>query len=190
MPVASKRPGDQKKLRELILYIAEVSEGDAPFGAVKLNKLLFYSDFLAYLYLDKPITGCLYQALPTGPAPNNISEILSNMVKAKDLAIREQEHYKRVQNRPLALRSPRLEKFTAEEIAFVDQLVKQYWGMNATEMREKSHDFVDWHTLDIGETIPYSLSLIGHRQVLTEQEKQWAADLEPLAQEILSRHTR
>ena len=34
------------KFRELILYIAQESEGDPNFGATKLNKILFFCDFL------------------------------------------------------------------------------------------------------------------------------------------------
>ena len=36
---------NERKFRELILNISEQSEGDSTFGAVKLNKLLFYIDF-------------------------------------------------------------------------------------------------------------------------------------------------
>jgi len=46
-----------KRLRELILLIATRSEGDEPFGAVKLNKLLFYADFFAYVKFGESITG-------------------------------------------------------------------------------------------------------------------------------------
>jgi hypothetical protein len=39
---------DDEKLRELILYVSTLSKDDDNFGATKLNKLLFYADFLAY----------------------------------------------------------------------------------------------------------------------------------------------
>lgn len=50
------------KLRELVLYVCTASEGDESFGSVKLNKLLFYSDFLSYLQHGIPITGQEYQS--------------------------------------------------------------------------------------------------------------------------------
>jgi hypothetical protein len=45
--MASKRQQrpDDEKLRELILYVSTLSENDPNFGAAKLNKLLFYTDF-------------------------------------------------------------------------------------------------------------------------------------------------
>jgi len=42
---------DDEKLRELILYLADNSNGDESFGALNLNKHLFYADFYAYVYL-------------------------------------------------------------------------------------------------------------------------------------------
>jgi hypothetical protein len=59
---------DREKLRELILHVARRSEGDIAFGVTKLNKLLFFIDFLACLRFGKPITGEEYQKLDNGPA--------------------------------------------------------------------------------------------------------------------------
>ena len=39
---------NEGKFRELILYVARRSEDDKYFGAVKLNKILYFSDFNAY----------------------------------------------------------------------------------------------------------------------------------------------
>ena len=65
----SKNIYNEEKLRELILYIAHKSKSDPRFGAVKLNKLLYYADFTAYRLLGKSITGAEYQHLSEGPAP-------------------------------------------------------------------------------------------------------------------------
>jgi hypothetical protein len=54
------------------LLIATRSEGDEPFGAVKLNKLLFYADFFAYVKFGECITGQEYQKLAQGPAPRRM----------------------------------------------------------------------------------------------------------------------
>ena len=61
------------KFRELIVYICKKSEGDPTFGAVKLNKILYYADFAAYRILGKPITGAQYQKLREGPAPQGVT---------------------------------------------------------------------------------------------------------------------
>ena len=63
---------DDAKLRELVLLIATLSEGDEPFGKIKLNKVAFFSDFLAYLIFGRSITGHQYMRLPEGPAPRKL----------------------------------------------------------------------------------------------------------------------
>ena len=63
---------NMEKLRELILYICRASESDEAFGKVKLNKLLFFSDFSAYVDLGQSITRQDYKKLKQGPVPNLI----------------------------------------------------------------------------------------------------------------------
>lgn len=47
---------DDDKFKELILFICERSEGDSPFGAIKLNKLLFFTDFVSYSRFGHAVT--------------------------------------------------------------------------------------------------------------------------------------
>ena len=51
---------NEGKFKELVLYIASRCERDPTFGAVKLNKELFFSDFWAYAEFGEPITGAEY----------------------------------------------------------------------------------------------------------------------------------
>src|SRR2546425_884388 len=81
--------GDEK-LAEMILHIAQLSEGDEPFGATKLNKILFYCDFLSYLYHGKPITGQEYQKLPNGPAPRRLVPVLQYLESVQDIKQRKE----------------------------------------------------------------------------------------------------
>ncbi len=54
---------DRTKLGELMLFISKRTAEDRRFGATKLNKVLFFSDFLAYRLLGDPITGAQYRKL-------------------------------------------------------------------------------------------------------------------------------
>jgi hypothetical protein len=64
-------PADDRKMKELVLYLTAKSKGDPQFSAAKLNKLLFYCDFTAYRQLGRSITGFSYQRMPSGPAPKS-----------------------------------------------------------------------------------------------------------------------
>lgn len=180
--------GNDKKLRELILYISRHSEGDQYFGATKLNKLLFYSDFAAHLYLGKSITEHEYQVLPQGPAPRQLVSIRNQMVQDKELHIRESDSFPFTQKIPLALRKPDLSVFNGEEIALVDDILAQCRQLSAAQINEKSHQFINWCLVEDGETIPYSMVLIRPHRQLTPTEQQWGKELEPMAREVLGNH--
>jgi hypothetical protein len=172
------------RLREIILLIAIRSEGDKPFGAVKLNKLLFYADFLSYIKFGESITGQEYQALPQGPAPRRMLPVMQKMIEKEVLAIRENDYYGKNQQRPFALATPDTARFAYEQIALVEDVIKRFWGMNGTEISAASHRFIGWKISRVGETIPYSVALVGSRPPTPAETKRGLA-LDDLAKECL-----
>ncbi|HET6882809.1 MAG TPA: Panacea domain-containing protein [Pirellulales bacterium] len=154
----TKMPDDEK-LRELILHICRRSEGDPKFGATKLNKLLFYADFLAYRQLGVPITGHSYQRLPNGPAPRSIVPFLRSMEARGDIARSEHDYFGKKQIKAVALRDADLSRFTGAEIGLVDSIIGDCWGKTAKQISDMSHRFIGWMLAEDGETIPYSVAL-------------------------------
>lgn len=74
------------KFRELILYVARETEDDPKCGATKLNKILFYADFLAYRELGSSLSGQTYQRLEHGPAPRGIVPAVEAMQESGECA--------------------------------------------------------------------------------------------------------
>ncbi|MBI2857371.1 MAG: SocA family protein [Chloroflexi bacterium] len=156
----------QEKFEELVLYIVRRCQGDVHFGATKLNKVLFYSDFSAYKMLGTPITGAEYFALERGPAPKKLLPIQRKMVERGDIA----EDRRIQQHRLLALRDPDLSKFTAQEIAVVDVIIDALRSADAHQVSELSHAFLGWQAAwaegqVTGEnvTIPYGSAFVSAR---------------------------
>jgi len=176
---------DADKLRELVLYISRQSEGDLCFGVVKLNKILFYADFLAYREFGRPITGAEYQKLDHGPAPRQLKPLHDRMKREGAVAVRKREYGGYTQHRTLALREPILGKFKAEEIALVGRVIQQLWGQNAADVSDRSHQFVGWQLAKLGETIPYSVALLTRRDP-TEKERVHGLKLEDAARACLA----
>src|SRR5216684_1609431 len=143
MRIKLKQDGE-KKFREMILLICARSEGDKKFGATKLNKLLFHSDFSAYLTFRKPISGEKYFKLKNGPAPQRLIPITMKMVEDEELAYKEVDYFGHKQKKPIALRQPDLNLFTPQEIDLVHGKIKKYWKMSASEISEQSHGFLGW----------------------------------------------
>ena len=131
---------DENKFKELVLYIATKCEANAYYGATKLNKILFFSDFIAHESNGESITGADYFALDHGPAPRLLKPIQEKMQKAGEIAIEQRTR----QVRTIALRKPKLDSFAAAEIAIVDEVINALCNQNADEVSNISHGFLGW----------------------------------------------
>ena len=149
---------NEEKFRELVLYIAQQCESHPFFGATKLNKLLFFSDFIAYEELGQPITGAEYMALEHGPGPRRLVPIREDMLIDGDITIERLGSQQRV----IAQRSPDLEQLSPAERKIVDDIIEALEVQDAEWVSELSHRFLGWkaawaETLVTGKpaTIPY-----------------------------------
>lgn len=162
--------GDEQKLAELILYISQKCATDPKFGAVKLNKILYLSDFLAFGNWGEPITGVEYQHLRQGPAPRRLVPVREELQSDKKLVIQAlplRSGHRQV--RTVNLVDPDLRIFSGREIALVDSIIEDLWDMDAEESSEFSHRFVGWKMTQEGEPIPYG-SIFLSDEPLSEAE--------------------
>jgi hypothetical protein len=161
---------DDTKLAELMLYVARRSEADLAFGATKLNKILFFADFLAYVRTGHPITGQVYQKLEHGPAPRRLLPVRNQLLTTAAAALASRDRFGRKQECLVALREPDLARFSGVEIAIVDEVIALLADHDARAASELSHRFLGWQLAALGEDIPYESALI-ERRPLTEAEE-------------------
>ncbi|MBP6445545.1 MAG: type II toxin-antitoxin system antitoxin SocA domain-containing protein [Saprospiraceae bacterium] len=72
-----------EKFTEMIIYFSEKME---PFKT-KMNKLLFYADFLMFKQSCFSISGVRYKAIDMGPVPNNFQSIFEYLDNKGDINI-------------------------------------------------------------------------------------------------------
>lgn len=173
------------KLRELILYLSLLSEGDEFFAATKLNKLVFYIDFVSFRATGKAVTAQEYQTLEEGPAPRRLIPAIESLKDTGSLVVRLEPIYNHVQKRPVALRQADLRPFSPEEIDLINNVVRHFWRMTASQVCDISHQFLGWQLSEAAETIPYSVALLSTDH-LTENELQHAKEAEQRAQAWLA----
>jgi hypothetical protein len=164
------------KLAELVLYISDRCQLDPTYGSTKLNKILFYSDFLFYANKGVPITGQEYMRLDNGPAPRRLLPVRSDLIERRELVVRNQPYGGLSQKRPIALRDADISGFAGDEIAMVDSVIDQLWGKNAKEVSDLSHLFDGWKLALDRETIPYETALISDAEP-TESDYAFAREL-------------
>lgn len=155
------RAADDRKLRELILYIVQRSQDDPNMGATKLNKVLFRSDFGSYLHLGEAITWHPYFKLANGPAPRHLIDIRRGMVADGLVRIAKVDvGADKPMDRWEALRPPDLSSFTREQLAFVDGVIEAMSDQTGTRAAEDTHLMVGWRLASMREDIPYETAFL------------------------------
>jgi Protein of unknown function (DUF4065) len=164
------RPDANARLQELILYVANRCDCDSSFGATKLNKILFYADFIAYIRLGQPITGAVYQRLPHGPAPRALVPVKREMIEDGVAVERQKIVYGKTQKRLVPLREANLDLFSAHHIAVVDEVIEVLSNHNAVQVSELSHQFPGWSLAENKEAIPYYTALLEVSDWIPDQD--------------------
>jgi hypothetical protein len=148
------------KLAELILYVSDRHAADETFGSVRLAKTLFYTDFLFYARMGRPITGETYVRGSHGPMPAHLLDTCDRMRREHALLIEERLVHGSAQDRPIATRRADLSAFTAEEVAVIDYVQNQLEGFGESELE---HRFKAWELAEEGEEIPYHTAFLSGR---------------------------
>ena len=167
-------PEDRRKLKELILYISQQYKSDPSFGFLVLNKVLFFSDFIAYGKLGSPITGAEYKREKRGPVPRVIRDgARSPLLELK------REGAATITETPTAwgtlitavpLREADTSVFSPEELEVVNQVVESFRGWRGGTLSKYTHQFVGWQSVPLDETIPYETIFFGPDQRLSADE--------------------
>ena len=175
--MAGGRDYEPSKLSELVLYIADKSLSDSRFGKTKLNKILFFSDFLAYQRTGRAVTGAAYFHLPNGPAPHQIMPVLQDLTSDGRAVIKGEQTFAGTQHRVVALREAILDGFTGEEIAVVDYVLDRLRPMTNTEVSDLSHRTVAWRVTDNEQEIPYGSAMLSSESIPTEEDLAWLGEI-------------
>ena len=169
-------------LKELVLYIGAKCALDEHYGVLKLNKILFYSDFRAFQVRGKPITGALYKKYPNGPAPEVMKRVRHELETQKEAFEYENplpgvnaDGEPLVEKRLLPRRAARLDSLTAEEIAIVDGVIEWLRPMTGNQVSKLSHRHPGWRFAEMEEVIPYFTALIPDEPgIMSAADMKWA----------------
>jgi uncharacterized phage-associated protein len=168
---------DERKLTELMLYVARQLESDRAGGATKLNKVLYFADFAHVRRTGHPITGAEYQKLPQGPAPRRLLPVRNRLIEAGEAEIRRESYLGYEQHRLIAKRDPDLSIFEADELESVNRVLEDLAHLTAAQVSALSHAEPGWQLVDEGERIPYEAALIAPEQMQTPTSRKLAAEI-------------
>jgi hypothetical protein len=164
---------DKHKFRELIVYLAEKSVDDSSFGDTRLNKQLYFCDFVAYQDIGHAITGAPYQRGQHGPTARALIPVREELVDEGAIRIEERPRGSVKQRVTIPLRKADLKSFTQQELDVIDEVVAAFKGATARHISHVSHvESAGWNLVSRDQDIPYSTALV---------------DIEPPSEQTLTR---
>ncbi|MGI8812420.1 MAG: Panacea domain-containing protein [Pyrinomonadaceae bacterium] len=144
------RKFSRERLGAMAVYIAE--RGREVYKT-KLNKLLFYSDFINFYLNGTSISGSKYVHVPFGPVPEHYGEALEQLSDAGRVELMPAGH-KSILIKSVAS-ADRNDALSREETAVIDWVLENYGKLSASEISDLSHGEKAYRFTRPGEQIAY-----------------------------------
>jgi len=145
------------KFKNVLLYILERCAGKPNVGETVLNKLLYFCDFNYYELYEEHLTGARYKKLPFGPVPQNIDQILRQMIDDRQLQQVNIEYHGIRQTRYLPMEKANLKMFSAVEKTVIDEVIAQMGDWTDYKISEYLQEDKPWRASGEGNFIGYNL---------------------------------
>jgi len=165
---------DRNKLKALILYASSVC-ARSQVGAVKLHKLLYYTDMVHYAQIGAPVTGSTYRKRPLGPTSDALLPMLSEMESRGEIRIHEVDYFgfRKKEYEPLA--EPDMALFSETERALIDEVIDFVCRNNtAKTISDFSHGRA-WEIAEFGDELPYHGALHLFPNQVSLEALDWAS---------------
>jgi hypothetical protein len=164
---------NKEKMKSLVLFICEKAPRRL-LGAIKLNKILYYSDMYAFAHWGRSITGDRYVKRQFGPTPHQIVPIRDELVSDGALVVRKVPTFAFDKDEYITMRKADLSLFTPEEIELVTEQIDDIcMNHTAASISEKTHDEI-WQMAEIGEEIPLFTIFASELGEIDEEDISWA----------------
>lgn len=164
---------DRQKFKDLVLYVCAACE-PSKLGAVKLHKVLYFADMLAYAGFRKPITGESYVKQRFGPTARHLLPIIGELEREGFLQVTETEFYGYQKKQFHVRRDIDTARFSEDEIRLIERVIAWVCNQTASEISDLTHDEV-WRAADMGEEIPYFTVLNWFPTEITDKHRAWGA---------------
>ena len=143
------RPFSFEKLAAMTAYIAHRGRS---IYKTKLNKLLFYSDFVHYRIHGSSISGARYVHLPYGPVPDRYEGMLSKLAAADTIWYERRGDYQLIKG----WNDPLIDVLGNEERGTLDWVLGRLGSMSSSELTRQSHRERGYRSTKLGEPIAYA----------------------------------
>jgi hypothetical protein len=159
--MAGRTEFNSGKFKELVLLLAERSKDDSLMSRVKLNKLLYRSDFEAFRLLGRSITGAKYVRGEHGPMAYELPRAEEELGKRGYLSWEQRAAGPYTQYVPIANEPADATQFSPEEMLIIERALQELAPLGGKGASLWSHEeSAGWRIRGDGEEITYESGLI------------------------------
>ena len=137
-----------EKLAAMAAYIAHRGRN---VYKTKLNKLLFYADFIHYHNNGSSISGARYVHLPYGPVPDRYEGMLAKLAAVETIWFEQRGDYQLIKG----WNDPLIDVLGNEERETLDWVLERLGSMTSSELTRQSHREKGYRFTNLGEPIAY-----------------------------------
>jgi putative zinc finger/helix-turn-helix YgiT family protein len=148
----------KKLINAISLILKKAKEKNIQITKTKLNKLLFYIDFLSYKKYQTPLTAAVYAHLPYGPCLESYEVVLSSLEKENILSTIEHIEDDKAYEVIVPLKEPDSSVFSKQELSLIDEVLEKLLSKTAYELSEISHSEKAYTATKNGEIIDYEFA--------------------------------
>jgi hypothetical protein len=165
---------NREKFKALVHYVCDKASDPSVLGAVKLNKVLWYSDSIHYMVYGESITGETYIKRQHGPVPRHIVGVVSELVSERKIARGRVDHFGFVKTEFIAIADPIVKDFTADQIDLVNEAFEHVCIRHtARSISEETHGVI-WKIAEMGEELPLATIFASDVGEIDETDLEWA----------------
>lgn len=164
---------DRERLRAAVLHVVQSCEPDR-LGAVKLHKVLFYSDMLNFIFSGEPMTGATYRKRPFGPTCDAALYAVDDLTRNGDIEVREIDYYGYRKKQYIARNEAETNRLSPEEKDILGKMIEFVcFDNSAKSISDFSHD-LPWEMVEFGEPIPYHSAFHLVPNIVSPEAHDWA----------------
>ncbi len=126
-------------LKNILLFFIEKFNG---VFVTQMNKLLFYTDFLAYREYGQAISGLSFRAIQFGPVPLRWDRVYSLVDDVEQILVESKNG--NIGSKLISRISPDLSAFSEEQIEILNKVYLSFRNDTPASISEKSHDEIAW----------------------------------------------
>ncbi len=133
---------DMSKFTEMVVFFADQLK---PFKT-KMNKLLFFADFLMFKETGFSISGVRYKAIDMGPVPNNFQSIFEYLANHDEIDVFSTPFSNGIGEQFIARKDRRFNKevFSEKEFDVLKTVAKKFKMTSTTDIIQLSHLEEGW----------------------------------------------